>query len=51
MMHDVVAQLRGEAGKRQLNKISSPYALTQNGGGLIGFQEAVSVVTLFKKDK
>ena len=50
MIHEVVSQLRGEAGQRQLTEIKSSYALTQNGGGLIGFQEAVSVVTLFKKD-
>lgn len=49
MMYECVTQLRGEAQNRQIPTLQSPYALIQNGGGLIGFQEATSVVSLLQK--
>lgn len=41
---ELVQQLRGEAGERQV--AGARRALAHNGGGLIGFDDAVSVVTL-----
>ena len=47
MTHEIVTQLRGEAGKRQ-----QPHAKTgiiENGGGNIGLGEAACVVTILQK--
>ncbi|MGN0933187.1 thiolase family protein [Falsigemmobacter intermedius] len=44
MIHELVLQLRGEAGQRQAANVS--VALAENGGGVIGFDEAACVVTL-----
>ncbi|SFQ40592.1 thiolase family protein [Variovorax sp. 770b2] len=41
---ELVAQLRGEAGKRQVE--GARIALSENGGGLIGLEEAVACVTI-----
>jgi acetyl-CoA acetyltransferase len=43
-IHELVTQLRGEAGVRQVD--GARIALAENGGGLQGFEEAVACVTL-----
>jgi acetyl-CoA acetyltransferase len=43
-IHELVAQLRGEAGARQV--AGARVALAQNGGGSIGYDEAASCVTI-----
>lgn len=43
-VHELVAQLRGEAGKRQVE--GARLALAENGGGLHGIEEAVACVTI-----
>jgi hypothetical protein len=42
-----VTQLRGEAGKRQVEK--ARIAIQENGGGLYGIEEAVVAVTILAK--
>lgn len=46
-IHELVTQLRGEAGARQVD--GARIALQENGGGLYGCEEAVAVVSLFSK--
>ncbi len=46
-IHELVTQLRGEAGQRQVD--GARVALQENGGGLYGFEEAVAVLNLFAK--
>lgn len=43
-LHELVTQLRGEAGARQVE--GARIALQENGGGLYGYEEAVAVLTL-----
>ncbi|MEC8148039.1 MAG: thiolase family protein [Pseudomonadota bacterium] len=43
-IYELVLQLRGEAGPRQID--SPKVALSQNGGGVYGIEEAVSAITL-----
>lgn len=43
-VHELVLQLRGEAGARQV--AGARIALAENGGGLIGVEEAVACVTV-----
>jgi acetyl-CoA acetyltransferase len=43
-IHELVAQLRGEAGARQVE--GARIALAENGGGLQGIEEAVATVTI-----
>lgn len=43
-IHELVTQLRGEAGKRQVD--SARLALAENGGGLEGIEEAVACITI-----
>ena len=43
-IHELVTQLRGEAGARQVD--GACIALQENGGGLYGYEEAVAVLTL-----
>ena len=43
-MHELVTQLRGEAGPRQVDGAS--IAVAENGGGLYGAEEAVACVTI-----
>lgn len=43
-VHELVTQLRGEAGKRQVE--GARIALAENGGGLHGIEEAVACVTI-----
>lgn len=46
-IHELVAQLRGEAGKRQVK--GARFAIHENSGGLIGVEEGVAVVNIFGK--
>ena len=43
-IYELVLQLRGEAGARQVR--DARVALAENGGGLLGFEEAVAAITL-----
>jgi acetyl-CoA acetyltransferase len=47
-IHELVTQLRGEAGARQVD--GARIAAQENGGGLLGIEEAVVAVNLFAKD-
>ena len=47
-IHELVTQLRGEAGARQVE--GARIAAHENGGGLLGTEEAVVAVNLFMKD-
>ena len=47
MIHELVLQLRGEAGERQARK--ARIALAENGGGVIGFDEAACAITILEK--
>ncbi len=49
MIDELSQQLRGEAGARQVN--GAEWALAENGGGVIGFDEAACAVTLLHKDR
>lgn len=46
MMSEIVAQLRGEAGVRQVE--DARIGLIENGGGVIGLEEAVCAVTILE---
>ena len=46
MLHDIAEQLRGEAGPRQVS--GTRYGLVENGGGVIGFEEAACAVTILE---
>ncbi len=46
-IHELVTQLRGETGPRQVE--GARIALQENGGGLYGIEEAVAVLNLFEK--
>lgn len=46
-MHELVTQLRGEAGERQVE--GAKVALCENGGGLYGVEEAVVGVTILAR--
>jgi acetyl-CoA acetyltransferase len=46
-IHELVTQLRGEAGKRQVE--NATVALQENGGASIGYEEAVVTVNLFTR--
>jgi acetyl-CoA acetyltransferase len=41
---ELVAQLRGEAGKRQVE--APRFAIAENGGGFHGYEEAVATITI-----
>jgi acetyl-CoA acetyltransferase len=47
MIHELALQLRGEAGDRQANR--AEVALAENGGGVIGFDEAACSVIILSK--
>jgi acetyl-CoA acetyltransferase len=47
MVHEVCLQLRGEAGARQVK--DARIGLVENGGGVMGFDEAACVVTILEK--
>ncbi|MBL7209987.1 MAG: thiolase family protein, partial [Dehalococcoidia bacterium] len=46
-IHELVAQLRGEAGNRQVEK--ARIGLAENGGGNIGIEEAAMCVHVLEK--
>jgi acetyl-CoA acetyltransferase len=46
-VHELVMQLRGEAGARQVE--GARLAIQENGGGLIGIEEAVAAVQIFER--
>ena len=48
MTAELVAQLRGEAGARQVE--GAHWALAENGGGVIGFDEAACSVLILKRE-
>jgi acetyl-CoA acyltransferase len=43
-LHELVTQLRGEAGARQVQ--GARLAIAENGGGLFGIEEAVCAITI-----
>ncbi|MBM3568717.1 MAG: thiolase family protein [Alphaproteobacteria bacterium] len=49
MIEELTRQLRGEAGARQAK--GAEWALAENGGGVIGFDEAACAVTILAKDR
>jgi len=46
-LHELVTQLRGEAGKRQVDGVR--LAIQENGGGLYGIEEAVVAINILAK--
>jgi len=47
MIYELTTQLRGDAGTRQ---VSNPeFALVENGGGILGFEEALCAVTILQR--
>jgi acetyl-CoA acetyltransferase len=46
-VHEIVLQLRGDAGKRQVNK--PKVGMTHNGGGILGVDAAAMAIHIFKK--
>jgi hypothetical protein len=49
MIYELVTQLRGEAGPRQV--AGAERALQENGGGLMGLEEAACSVVILQKDR
>jgi acetyl-CoA acetyltransferase len=49
MLYELAAQLRGEAGARQVK--NARLALQENGGGVIGLEEAACSVIILEKDR
>lgn len=47
MVNELILQLRGEAGERQVR--GATVALMENGGGLLGLEEAACAVNIFTK--
>ncbi|MGB9499203.1 MAG: thiolase family protein [Dissulfuribacterales bacterium] len=47
MIYEIVKQLRGEAGRRQVK--DSKIGMTQNGGGIIGIDGAAMTIHIFKR--
>ncbi|MFC7049442.1 thiolase family protein [Emcibacter nanhaiensis] len=45
-IHEIVTQLRGEAGKRQVE--NARHAIQENGGGIYGLEEAVAHVGIYR---
>jgi acetyl-CoA acetyltransferase len=45
--YELVTQLRGEAGARQVQ--GATFALQENGGGIIGLEEAVAAVAIYER--
>ena len=48
MIHELCLQLRGEAGERQVK--GARLALAENGGGVMGFDEAACAITILEKE-
>lgn len=49
MCYELVTQLRGEAGPRQVP--GATFALQENGGGIIGMEEAVAAVAIYERER
>lgn len=49
MCYELVSQLRGEAGARQVQ--GATLALEENGGGVIGLEEALAAVTIYERQR
>ena len=49
MVHEICLQLRGEAGARQVR--GATLGLIENGGGVMGFDEAACAVTILEKSE
>ena len=49
MIYELVTQLRGEAGPRQVK--DAEFALQENGGGVIGLEEAARSIIILQKDR
>jgi acetyl-CoA acetyltransferase len=47
MIHELGQQLRGEAGPRQA--VNARIGLAENGGGVIGFDEAACAITILER--
>ncbi len=47
-VYEIVTQLRGEAGKRQVT--GARLGLAENGGGFLGVEEAVAAIHIFQKE-
>lgn len=47
-VHELVTQLRGEAGDRQVD--GARWAIAENGGGLYGIEEAAACVSILHRD-
>lgn len=47
MIHELCGQLRGEAGARQVR--GADIALAENGGGVVGFDEAACAITILQR--
>ena len=47
-LHELVTQLRGEAGARQVQ--NARIGLAENGGGLLGIEEAAASIVILSKD-
>ncbi len=47
-LHELVTQLRGEAGPRQV--AGARFAVSENGGGFLGVEDAATTVTILAKD-
>jgi acetyl-CoA acetyltransferase len=47
MIHELCLQLRGEAGERQVK--GARLALAENGGGVMGFDEAACAITILER--
>jgi len=48
MIYELVAQLRGEAGRRQVK--NAEFALQENGGGVIGLEEAACSIIILQNN-
>ena len=48
-IHEIVTQLRGEAGPRQVT--GARIGMTENGGGFLGVEEASMTLHIFEKAK
>jgi len=46
-VHEIVLQLRGDAGKRQVD--NPKIGMTHNGGGILGVDAAAMAIHIFKK--
>jgi acetyl-CoA acetyltransferase len=49
MIYELATQLRGEAGPRQIK--NAEFAMQENGGGVIGTEEAACSVMILQKDR